>query len=184
MPKLPLFSALFFASLLFTAKAQADVVDDVPRECFPGTHSDFCHGGAYCSALTCTTDADCSGGHCEARPFCVGSITCGGRLPAELRDNPPKTETVVSVCEKNECPMGGECKTLNVCMPGPATADTPRPVNTFASPPPPSDNTPAAGPHAGSGARGCGCEMGSPSLAWAGVLVGAGCLVLGMRRRR
>lgn len=181
-----LFGSLFAGALLcIPALAQADVVIEKPLNCPEGTHQETCHGGSYCEPSACKTNAQCGPtAHCETRSLCMDIIMCGGKAAIE-------TPEAVGECINKSCDSGGKCESVQVCVSG--SPKDPSPPSKDAAPVESASpitvsggdvNNPSAGPHPGSGARGCGCEVGAPSPLWAGMLVGAGLLVLGLGRRR
>lgn len=108
--------AVSFALALSPTVARADVVSPPPTDCPDGTKGQSCHGGSFCQADTCTTDADCGSGKvCQARSLCAGTIGCGGFLPPDA--TPPHEPTAGPVCSTSaDCDSGKTCATQSVCV--------------------------------------------------------------------
>lgn len=140
--------------LLLSALALADVVDEPPTDCPPGSRGESAHSGSWCEADECEATSECPEGQvCRELSLCVDTYEqeCGGMTtPGE----PPCTFTVheaVGTCEEGEACERGVCQTAMRC------AEPER--------------------------EGClGCTTGPGALGWLGAAIGAG--LLGVLRRR
>lgn len=95
---------LLFALL---SLARADVVDDPPADCPPGSRGETAHSGTWCEAKTCTADSECAEGQvCREVALCVDTYErdCGGM---QVTGEPPCTFTVHEAL--GECGADGTC---------------------------------------------------------------------------
>lgn len=187
--------------------ASADAVGPPPDDCPPGAQGVTSHSGQWCVAMTCNTDADCTGGDslrammgrgggptvCREVDLCLTTSTyhAGGR-GAYLNgpDAPPLTRVIASACTPS-CDAPGVCSRAKRCAPAaavapPVPAAPPAPpvpaVAPGATPPTPAAAPPAASPTASSGGQ---CSISArgavgPAL----VLLGALALVVLRSPRR
>ena len=159
--------------LLLGNSARADVVGPPTLQCPAGFSVQRCHGSEYCGFTTCTTDAQCGGGTCADRRWCINEFYCGRWRP----DGPlPMTTTYEGSCANGEGCKAGTCKTVRACAPKTVQGDRAQPGSDRAQP---------SGDGAQPPGRGCTCGVAEAGAGraplWA--LLAAGFL-LGWRRAR
>lgn len=102
---------------LWTGAAAADVVGPAPATCPEGSRPDACHGGPFCFPLTCTQDADCTGGLvCRDRQLCLGELSCAGGF-TDPDAAPPMTPQITGACASGaSCDAPSACTPMKVCV--------------------------------------------------------------------
>ncbi len=118
--------ACVFVAFFGAGRARADVVSPPPERCPGGSKPvEFCHGPPTCRALTCETDADCSGGMvCRDARICTTEYCCSGRCCGGGCGSEPTVYThVFGPCDSSGgcADFGAACTMQKVCVRGTST---------------------------------------------------------------